>query len=140
MRKYVAMCITPDKEGCSFRCGAKHHCFSICFCDVVVQVEQRRRERAKECFDEIRRMLPAEFDIKPDKNSILLAVIKHIEDLRVQVKLLRETKPHIPYNLSAPPPPPPQLASSAAHASIETSQSPLIECRHPRPAQSNVLY
>ena len=60
----------------------------------MVQVEQRRRERAKECFDEIRRMLPAEFDIKPDKNSILLAVIKHIEDLRVQVKLRRETKPY----------------------------------------------
>ena len=53
-----------------------------------LQVEQRRRERAKECFDEIRRMLPPEFDIKPDKNSILLAVIKHIEDLRLQASSL----------------------------------------------------
>jgi hypothetical protein len=52
----------------------------------VHQVEQRRRERAKECFDEIRRMLPAEYDIKPDKNSILQAVIKHIEDLRLRVR------------------------------------------------------
>ena len=82
-------------------------------CDAVRQVEQRRRERAKECFDEIRRMLPAEFDIKPDKNSILLAVIKHIEDLRLQVHPPPLFLTSFPLTLCINPPPPTSPAPPA---------------------------
>jgi len=92
-----------------------HACAGFTICDALHQVEQRRRERAKECFDEIRRMLPAEFDIKPDKNSILLAVIKHIEDLRLQVTppppLKSSAQP--PHHLPPPSPPPACIHRSA---------------------------
>jgi hypothetical protein len=121
------------------------------FCTLLtrrLQVEQRRRERAKECFDEIRRMLPPEFDIKPDKNSILLAVIKHIEDLRLQASslshsnhricVLNQLKCHAP---SSPPltprnrshpaqrtPPwtPPKAPSSSAPPCFLTHHSPRL--------------
>mmetsp|Transcript_5267 Transcript_5267/g.12531 ORF Transcript_5267/g.12531 Transcript_5267/m.12531 type:complete len:286 (+) Transcript_5267:56-913(+) len=48
------------------------------------KVEQRRRERAQACFDELKGMLPASYNPKADKNSILEATIEYVKDLRVR--------------------------------------------------------
>jgi len=56
------------------------------------EVEQRRREKAKLYFDELRALLPCGADSKFDKNTILQNTIAMIKQLQAELDFFREAK------------------------------------------------
>jgi PAS domain S-box-containing protein len=56
------------------------------------EVEQRRREKAKQYFDELRTLLPCGADSKFDKNTILQNTIAMIKQLQAELDHYREQK------------------------------------------------
>mmetsp|Transcript_20203 Transcript_20203/g.48071 ORF Transcript_20203/g.48071 Transcript_20203/m.48071 type:complete len:461 (-) Transcript_20203:198-1580(-) len=88
------------------------------------EVEQRRREKAKQYFDELRALLPCGADSKFDKNTILQNTIAMIKQLQAELdnhRELREAKMGGKRGVA-------QATSTDYRSSFEVTRQPLCFC------------
>jgi len=86
------------------------------------EVEQRRREKAKQYFDELRALLPCGADSKFDKNTILQNTIAMIKQLQAELEHHKEVK------LGTKGRPPTQPSSNDFKQSFDITRQPLCFC------------
>mmetsp|Transcript_22318 Transcript_22318/g.53546 ORF Transcript_22318/g.53546 Transcript_22318/m.53546 type:complete len:471 (+) Transcript_22318:123-1535(+) len=87
------------------------------------EVEQRRREKAKQYFDELRTLLPCGADSKFDKNTILQNTIAMIKQLQAELDHFREQKMGTKRAPSAI-----QTSSHDFRSSFDVTRQPLCFC------------
>mmetsp|Transcript_49050 Transcript_49050/g.98118 ORF Transcript_49050/g.98118 Transcript_49050/m.98118 type:complete len:215 (+) Transcript_49050:2-646(+) len=88
------------------------------------EVEQRRREKAKHYFDELRALLPCGADSKFDKNTILQNTIAMIKQLQAELDNLREQREQKMGGKRATG----QASSADYRSSFEVTRQPLCFC------------